>query len=155
MVRPSLLLVGLVFAAAAAAHTGLTGSEPADGALVPGPVTEITLTFADEVRLTAVALADAHLDAPTSRVEHHSRPVVQQKPHVVDALETEPDADRGVGSLHLGRVQRPAAVEAERDPAARERVGSRLAFATGYLCTGGRRIVRMSGIFALPGRVAG
>ena len=59
MVRPSLLLVGLVFAAAAAAHTGLTGSEPADGALVPGPVTEITLTFADEVRLTAVALADA------------------------------------------------------------------------------------------------
>ena len=36
-----------------------------------------------------------------------------------------------------------------------QRVGSRLAFATGYLCTGGRRIVRMSGIFALPGRVAG
>ncbi|MDH4095675.1 MAG: PaaI family thioesterase [Betaproteobacteria bacterium] len=36
-----------------------------------------------------------------------------------------------------------------------QRVGSRLAFATGYLCAGGKRIVRMSGIFALPGRVAG
>lgn len=36
-----------------------------------------------------------------------------------------------------------------------QRVGSRLAFATGYLCVGDRRIARMSGIFALPGRVAG
>ena len=35
-----------------------------------------------------------------------------------------------------------------------QRVGSRLAFATGYLCVGERRIVRMSGIFALPGRAA-
>jgi len=33
-----------------------------------------------------------------------------------------------------------------------QRVGSRLAFATGYLCVGERRVVRMSGIFALPGR---
>jgi hypothetical protein len=33
-----------------------------------------------------------------------------------------------------------------------QRVGSRLAFATGYLCVGAKRIVRMSGIFALPGR---
>ena len=33
-----------------------------------------------------------------------------------------------------------------------QRVGSRLAFATGYLCVGARRITRMSGIFALPGR---
>ncbi len=33
-----------------------------------------------------------------------------------------------------------------------QRVGSRLAFATGYLCVGASRIVRMSGIFALPGR---
>jgi uncharacterized protein (TIGR00369 family) len=36
-----------------------------------------------------------------------------------------------------------------------QRVGSRLAFATGYLCVGKSRIVRMSGIFALPGRAAG
>lgn len=35
-----------------------------------------------------------------------------------------------------------------------QRVGSRLAFATGYLCVGENRVVRMSGIFALPGRVA-
>jgi uncharacterized protein (TIGR00369 family) len=35
-----------------------------------------------------------------------------------------------------------------------QRVGSRLAFATGYLCVGAHRIVRMSGIFALPGRTA-
>ena len=33
-----------------------------------------------------------------------------------------------------------------------QRVGSRLAFANGYLCAGAKRIVRMSGIFALPGR---
>jgi hypothetical protein len=33
-----------------------------------------------------------------------------------------------------------------------QRVGSRLAFATGYLCIAENRIVRMSGIFALPGR---
>jgi uncharacterized protein (TIGR00369 family) len=36
-----------------------------------------------------------------------------------------------------------------------QRVGSRLAFATGYLCVGDKRVVRMSGIFALPGRAAG
>lgn len=36
-----------------------------------------------------------------------------------------------------------------------QRVGSRLAFATGYLCVGESRVVRMSGIFALPGRAAG
>jgi len=35
-----------------------------------------------------------------------------------------------------------------------QRVGSRLAFANGYLCVGAKRIVRMSGIFALPGRTA-
>ena len=35
-----------------------------------------------------------------------------------------------------------------------QRVGSRLAFATGYLCVGAHRVVRMSGIFALPGRAA-
>lgn len=34
-----------------------------------------------------------------------------------------------------------------------QRVGSRLAFATGYLCVAENRVVRMSGIFALPGRV--
>jgi acyl-coenzyme A thioesterase 13 len=34
-----------------------------------------------------------------------------------------------------------------------QRVGSRLAFATGYLCVGASRVVRMSGIFALPGRL--
>jgi len=35
-----------------------------------------------------------------------------------------------------------------------QRMGSRLAFATGYLCVGEQRIVRMSGIFALPGRTS-
>jgi acyl-coenzyme A thioesterase 13 len=35
-----------------------------------------------------------------------------------------------------------------------QRVGSRLAFANGYLCVGENRILRMSGIFALPGRAA-
>ena len=35
-----------------------------------------------------------------------------------------------------------------------QRVGSRLAFANGYLCVGANRILRMSGIFALPGRAA-
>jgi uncharacterized protein (TIGR00369 family) len=35
-----------------------------------------------------------------------------------------------------------------------QRVGSRLAFATGYLCVGESRVVRMSGIFALPGRAS-
>ena len=35
-----------------------------------------------------------------------------------------------------------------------QRVGSRLAFANGYLCVGANRILRMSGIFALPGRGA-
>ena len=35
-----------------------------------------------------------------------------------------------------------------------QRVGSRLAFATGYLCVAGSRVVRMSGIFALPGRAS-
>jgi acyl-coenzyme A thioesterase 13 len=35
-----------------------------------------------------------------------------------------------------------------------QRVGLRLAFATGYLCVGTKRIVRMSGIFALPDRSA-
>lgn len=33
-----------------------------------------------------------------------------------------------------------------------QRVGSRLGFANGYLCVGENRILRMSGIFALPGR---
>ncbi|MEO8716883.1 MAG: PaaI family thioesterase [Burkholderiales bacterium] len=33
-----------------------------------------------------------------------------------------------------------------------QRVGSRLAFATGYLRVGESRVVRMSGIFAMPGR---
>lgn len=35
-----------------------------------------------------------------------------------------------------------------------QRAGSRLAFATGYLCVDENRIVRMSGIFAMPGRTA-
>lgn len=36
-----------------------------------------------------------------------------------------------------------------------QRVGSRLAFASGFLCVGEGRIVRMSGIFAAPGRADG
>ena len=35
-----------------------------------------------------------------------------------------------------------------------QRVGARLAFATGYLCVGKSRVVRASGIFALPGRAS-
>jgi methionine-rich copper-binding protein CopC len=59
MVRLNLLVVGLVFAHGAAAHTELAGSEPAAGATVAAPVGEIVLTFAGDVRLTAVTLADA------------------------------------------------------------------------------------------------
>jgi methionine-rich copper-binding protein CopC len=57
MVRPSLLVVGLLIAQGASAHTKLAGSEPAAGETVAAPV-EIVLTFSGEVRLTAVTLAD-------------------------------------------------------------------------------------------------
>ena len=61
MVRSSLLVVGLLLARGVAAHTGLAGSEPPAGATVSvvPPLAEIALTFTDEVRLTAVSLADA------------------------------------------------------------------------------------------------
>jgi methionine-rich copper-binding protein CopC len=58
MVRSSLLVVGFLLAHGAYAHTGLASSEPSAGATVAAPVAEIVLVFSDEVRLTAVALAD-------------------------------------------------------------------------------------------------
>jgi hypothetical protein len=47
----ALLALGLVLAApgAAAAHTGLRGTDPADGATVPGPLPAVTLTFSARV----------------------------------------------------------------------------------------------------------
>jgi methionine-rich copper-binding protein CopC len=59
MVRSSLLAVGLLLAHGACAHTGLAGSEPSAGATVAAPVAEIVLAFTEDVRLTAVGLADA------------------------------------------------------------------------------------------------
>jgi methionine-rich copper-binding protein CopC len=48
-----------LFVLQAQAHTKLASSLPADGASVNAPVTELVLEFGGEVRLTAVALADA------------------------------------------------------------------------------------------------
>lgn len=59
MVRSSLLVVVLLVAQSVFAHTELAGSEPSAGAAVAAPVAEIVLTFAGDVRLTAVGLADA------------------------------------------------------------------------------------------------
>jgi len=47
------------FALAAHAHTPLTSSQPAAGGTVAAPVKEIVLEFGGDVRLTALALADA------------------------------------------------------------------------------------------------
>jgi methionine-rich copper-binding protein CopC len=59
--KPALyaLLASLGVAAAAHAHTPLASSTPADNTSVAAPVKEIALQFGAEVRLTAVALADA------------------------------------------------------------------------------------------------
>jgi len=55
---PYALLLSVVFAAAAHAHTPLVSSTPADQASVARPVKEIALQFGADVRLTALALAD-------------------------------------------------------------------------------------------------
>ena len=47
------------FALTAHAHTPLTSSQPAAGSTVAAPVKEIVLEFGGDVRLTALALADA------------------------------------------------------------------------------------------------
>jgi methionine-rich copper-binding protein CopC len=59
MVRFCILLVGLVLASGASAHTKLASSEPPAAASVSGPLGEIVLVFEGEVRLTVVALTDA------------------------------------------------------------------------------------------------
>ena len=53
------LLASAAFVTAAHAHTPLAASTPADKGSVAAPVKEIALTFGADVRLTAVALADA------------------------------------------------------------------------------------------------
>jgi methionine-rich copper-binding protein CopC len=59
MVRFCTLLVGLILASGASAHTKLASSEPPAAASIRGPLAEIVLIFEGEVRLTAVTLADA------------------------------------------------------------------------------------------------
>jgi methionine-rich copper-binding protein CopC len=53
------LLASAVLAAAAHAHTPLASSVPAEKSAVPAPVEQLELAFGGDVRLTAVALADA------------------------------------------------------------------------------------------------
>lgn len=53
------LLASVFLAVAAHAHTPLVSSTPADQTSVAVPVKEIALQFGAEVRLTALALADA------------------------------------------------------------------------------------------------
>lgn len=71
MLRFIALVLGLVIAAAAQAHTPLQSSAPAPDAAVAAPKA-IELTFGGDVRLTALALTDSagaakHLDAvPTA-----------------------------------------------------------------------------------------
>lgn len=56
----ALLAAGaLAVATGAGAHTPLKASAPAEGASVAPPVKEIVLEFGGDVRLTAIALADA------------------------------------------------------------------------------------------------
>ncbi len=71
MTRLITLVLGLLLAIAAQAHTPLKASVPAADAAVAAP-TVLELTFGGDVRLTSVALTDAggaakHLDAvPTA-----------------------------------------------------------------------------------------
>jgi methionine-rich copper-binding protein CopC len=53
------LLVSLLLPLAVHGHTPLAASTPADQAAVAAPVKEIALEFGSDVRLTALALADA------------------------------------------------------------------------------------------------
>ena len=53
------LLGALAVATAAAAHTKLASTVPAEGASAPAPMKELVLEFAGDVRLTAVTLTDA------------------------------------------------------------------------------------------------
>lgn len=71
MLRSITLVLGLILAVVAQAHTRLQSSAPAADASVAAP-TALELTFGGDVRLTAVALTDAegaakHLDdVPTA-----------------------------------------------------------------------------------------
>ena len=72
MLRSVTLVLGLILAVVAHAHTPLRSSAPAADASVAAPKA-IELTFGDEVRLTAVELTDAggaskHLDAVPAAV---------------------------------------------------------------------------------------
>jgi methionine-rich copper-binding protein CopC len=53
------VVLALVLAGAARAHTPLTSSEPANGASAAAAPKSIALTFGGDVRLTAVTLTDA------------------------------------------------------------------------------------------------
>lgn len=57
--RPLLYALAGLLALAAAAHTPLSSSVPAEGASVPPPVEALVLEFGAAVRLTALTLADS------------------------------------------------------------------------------------------------
>ena len=59
MSKIPLILAGLLVAAAAAAHTALQSSAPADGAALAESPQQIALTFSEPVRLTAVVVRAA------------------------------------------------------------------------------------------------
>lgn len=52
----SLGVAALMLPTLAAAHSALTASSPADGDVVAAPVSEIAMTFREEIRLTRVDL---------------------------------------------------------------------------------------------------
>jgi methionine-rich copper-binding protein CopC len=59
MTRAATIVTLALLASPAFAHTKLAGSEPAANTSLPSSVATIVLEFSDEVRLTAVTLADA------------------------------------------------------------------------------------------------
>jgi copper transport protein len=81
--RGAALLLALAIAGphGAAAHSLLLGSDPAEGAALPGPPAAITLRFNEPVRLTAIRLFEADgtewpLERPRDmapRAEHGAR----------------------------------------------------------------------------------
>jgi copper resistance protein C len=55
----AVVLLGAIAISTARAHTPLASSAPAAGSAVAAPVKELVLEFGDDVRLTAVTLADS------------------------------------------------------------------------------------------------
>ena len=67
-------------------------------------------------------LLDANGEVARRRREGDPVVVVGDEPEVADPVRTRERADCDLGRLHVGRVDRPAAVEVERDPARRHEV---------------------------------